>query len=439
MTTSDPAALYHDHVATRQRAAEAALAATGFDGLVIHSGTPFTYFADDMDAPFHETPHFAHWVPLSGPHHLLHVRPGRPPRVVRHAPEDYWYEQRPLGSPFWAEELEVVEASDARSAWKALELGPRTAFVGDASEEAAAAGFARDAIQPAKLLARLDWDRSTKTPYEVACLRRATESSARGHAAARAAFQDGASELEIHHAYVEAVGCIDQDLPYAAIVALDENGAILHYVGKRTRRDGKVLLIDCGAQHLGYGCDITRTWTSDAADPLFRELVEGMDALQLELCDAVKPGLAYPDLHHAAHLAIADLLERTGILRVGGEEAVTRGLSTPFFPHGLGHFLGIQTHDVAGHQAGPDGGEVPPPARHPYLRTTRTIEAGMVFTVEPGLYFIEMLLRPHRSGPERDAFDWKTIDRLAPLGGIRIEDNLVVTSDGHENLTRPLV
>jgi Xaa-Pro dipeptidase len=190
---------------------------------------------------------------------------------------------------------------------------------------------------------------------------------------------------------------------------------------------------------MGYGCDITRTWTTDAAEPLFRELVKGMDAVQLELCDLVKPDLAYPDLHHAAHLAIADLLHGHGILKVGGEEAVARGLSTPFFPHGLGHFLGIQTHDVGGHQAGPDGGTAPPPAKHPYLRTTRTLEPGMVFTMEPGLYFIEMLLRPHRTGPEKDAFDWKTIDRLAPMGGIRIEDNVVTTVAGHENLTRPFI
>ena len=118
---------------------------------------------------------------------------------------------------------------------------------------------------------------------------------------------------------------------------------------------------------------------------------------------------------------------------------MSRGLSYPFYPHGLGHFLGIQTHDVAGHQAAPEGGSNPPPEKHPALRTTRTIEKDMVFTVEPGLYFIDMLLRPHREGPEKDAFDWATIDRLTPFGGIRIEDNIVVTADGHTNLTRPHV
>ena len=98
-------AAYAEHVATRQRTTERALAAAGFDAVVIQSGSPFTYFVDDMDAPFHPTPHFAHWTPLEGPLHLLFVRPGKKPRLVRVAPEDYWYEQSPLGSPFWGSGL----------------------------------------------------------------------------------------------------------------------------------------------------------------------------------------------------------------------------------------------------------------------------------------------------------------------------------------------
>jgi Xaa-Pro dipeptidase len=74
---------YPQHVATRQRTTETALAATKLDALVIQSGVPFTYFVDDMDAPFHPTPHFAHWTPLEGPFHLLHIRPGKKPRLVR--------------------------------------------------------------------------------------------------------------------------------------------------------------------------------------------------------------------------------------------------------------------------------------------------------------------------------------------------------------------
>lgn len=433
------AAYYPAHVAERQKKAEAALAAAGFDSLVIQAGHPFTYYVDDMDAPFHPTPHFAHWCPLDGPHHLLAIRPNEKPLLVAVKPEDYWYEQTPIGKPFWASQFEIKEVADERSAWKLVAPKGRAAYVGDTPVRAQEHGIAASSCNPQALVAQLDWDRSYKTHYEVECISEAQVIAARGHKAARAAFESGASELEIHQAYVAAAGVVDKDLPYESIIALDQNGAILHYCSKRTQRNGKVLLIDVGAQVHRYASDITRTWTTTKADTLFRELVDGMETLQRKLCAMVRPGLAYLDFHLAAHVAIGDLLFATGILKKNGADALELGLTTPFFPHGLGHFLGIQVHDVAGRQKSPAGGIVPPPREHPYLRTTRTIEEHQVFTVEPGLYFIEMLLRSHRAGPHKDAFDWKTIERLRDHGGIRIEDNVLVTPDGHRNLTRPHV
>jgi Xaa-Pro dipeptidase len=167
--------------------------------------------------------------------------------------------------------------------------------------------------------------------------------------------------------------------------------------------------------------------------------VRGVDELQQTLCADVRPGVPYPEVHRRAHVLIGDLLHQAGILRTSGEEALALGLTRPFFPHGVGHFLGIQVHDVAGHQRGAAGGTESPPPEHAYLRTTRRIEERQVFTIEPGLYFIEMLLREHRTGPYAELFDWPLIERLKPCGGIRIEDNLVVTADGHRNLTRPWI
>ena len=430
---------YAAHIRERQQRAEAALAAEGFDALLVSSGEPFRYFADDVDAPFRSTPHFAHWVPMEGPHHLLLVRPGARPRLVRFAPEDYWYEQAPLGAPFWAREFELEEVSDEAAAWERVRVPGRVAYVGDAPHKAREHGFERSALNPPALVARLDWERSYKTDYELACLEEAERLAARGHVAARAAFEAGASELEIHQAYVAAVGCVDKELPYESIVALDEKGATLHYVGKRQTRGGHVLLIDSGAKHLGYCSDVTRTWTRPGCESVFRDLVNGVDALQQELCAAVKPGVPYPEIHRQAHVLIGDLLHESGILQPAGEDAFAAGLTRPFFPHGVGHFLGIQVHDVAGHQQKATGGTQAPPPEHPYLRTTRTIEERQVFTIEPGIYFIEMLLREHRSGPSARLFDWALIERLKRCGGIRIEDNLVVTADGQRNLTRPHV
>ena len=426
---------YRDHVQELQRRTEEALSVTGFEGLVIHSGTPFRYFADDEDAPFHPTPHFAHWLPLRTPWNLLVIRPGERPLLINFAPEDYWYEKLPLGNPYWAEPFEIKSVGKADQVWEELPKNGRYAFHGDCPELAGENGFAKDVINSEELVARLDWNRSYKTGYEVDCIDEASKLGAVAHKAAREAFESGASELDTHYAYVQALELTDNDLPYPSIVAFDSKGAILHYHNKK-QREGHVLLIDCGAAHQGYASDITRTWTKPSCDSLFREMVERFDAMEKTLCADVKPGLGFPELHHTAHVRIGDLLHEAGVLKVAGEEAAGKGLTRPFFPHGLGHFLGIQVHDVAGHQKEPAGGTNTPPERYPFLRTTRAIEEHQVFTVEPGLYFIEMLLRDHREGENKDLFDWDLIERLAPFGGMRIEDNVVVTKDGHRNLTR---
>ena len=133
---------------------------------------------------------------------------------------------------------------------------------------------------------------------------------------------------------------------------------------------------------------------------------------------------------------LAALLKEHGILDAEPDEAASLGLTRPFYPHGLGHLLGIQVHDVAGKLAGPGGGTAPPPPLHPTLRTTRILEPGMAVTIEPGCYFIPMLLRPFRGQEHSRRFNWKLIEELSALGGIRIEDDVLVTSAGSRNLTR---
>jgi Xaa-Pro dipeptidase len=427
------ATLFKAHVDRLQRETEKALAATGHESLVVSSGAPFTYFADDQDAAFRSVPHFAHWCPLGGPHHLLHVVPGKKPRLIRHAPEDYWYEQGGVTEGFWLDAFAFEERSSADAVWEALGKPGKAAYVGNELARASASGLAPN---PQPLTARLDWLRSYKDDYEVRSLEEATALGARGHVAAREAFAAGASELEIHQAFLRGAGSTEAQLPYGTIVALDEKAATLHYESKRATRGGKVLLLDAGAQSRGYASDITRTTPAPACDARFVELVELVDAAQQDLVKAAVPGRPYLEVHLQAHAAVARALAELKILRVSAEEAFVKGYTHPFFPHGVGHHLGIQVHDVAGKQSDPQGTPAPPPKEHPYLRNTRTIEPGHVFTIEPGVYFIPMLLRRYRSGPDAAAFDWDAIDSLTPLGGVRVEDNVVVTASGPRNLTR---
>ena len=422
----DLAALFSQHVERLQVETEKALADTGFGSLVVSSGAPFTYFADDRDAPFEPVPHFAHWCPLGGPHHLLHLVPGQKPRLVRHAPEDYWYEQGGVTDPFWLGAFHFEEAGSVEAAWKALGRPANAAYVGNEAERAAAAGLA---VNPAALTSRLDWVRSYKDEYEVRCLEEATALGARGHRAAREAFAAGASELEIHQAFVRAVGCTEAQLPYTTIVALDEKAATLHYESKRSVRDGRVLLLDAGAQSRRYACDITRTTPAPACDAALRGSSPfGWTPSSRSWPRRPCPGDPTSRSTSRPTSGVARILADLRLVRVSAEEALAKGYTHPFFPHGIGHHLGIQVHDVAGRQNDPSGTPAPPPPEHPYLRNTRTIEPGHVFTIEPGIYFIPMLLRPFRSGPDASAFDWDAIDALTPLGGVRVEDNVVVTA-----------
>ena len=425
--------LFSKHVARLQAETEKALGETGLDSLVLSSGMPFTYFADDRDAPFEPIPHFAHWCPLTGPHHVLHVVPGRRPRLIRYAPEDYWYEQDGVTEGFWLPALDLEEAGTLDAVWKRVGQPKRAAYVGNETVRANAAGLTSN---PRELVARLDWVRSYKDEYEIHCIEEATVLGVRGHRAAREAFATGASEMEVHQAYVRAVGTTEAELPYTTIVALDEKGATLHYESKRAVRDGRVLLLDAGAQVRRYASDITRTTTAPSCDPRLAAIAGSMDGLEQELASASVPGRPYLDVHIEAHRGIARILTEHGLLKVGADEAFEKKLTHPFFPHGIGHHLGIQVHDVAGKQSDPQGTPAPPPKEHPFLRNTRTIEPGHVLTIEPGLYFIPMLLRPFRSGPDASAFHWETIDALTPLGGVRVEDNVVVTESGSRNLTR---
>ena len=114
------------------------------------------------------------------------------------------------------------------------------------------------------------------------------------------------------------------------------------------------------------------------------------------------------------------------------DRAVAEGVTRAFCPHGLGHSLGLQVHDVAGLRH-PDGSPAPAPEHHPALRLTRTLRPGMVVTIEPGLYFIDMLLAPLRN--TKLPINWALVDQLSPCGGIRIEDNVVVTESGFSNVT----
>jgi Xaa-Pro dipeptidase len=162
-----------------------------------------------------------------------------------------------------------------------------------------------------------------------------------------------------------------------------------------------------------------------------------MDALQQRLCAGIRAGRDYREVHLEAHRAIGALLQESGLVHCDADTAVAERVTSVFFPHGIGHLLGLQVHDVAGLAADPEGTrEIPRPDGHPFLRLTRVLEPGFVVTVEPGLYFIDLLLEQARADGRGRHIRWDAVDRLKPFGGIRIEDDVACTAGAPENLTR---
>lgn len=429
------ASLYADHVSTMSARSAAALAAAGYESLAIYAGRAPSFFLDDQHYPFKINPHFKAWAPqLDAADSWIVYRPAARPRLLFMQPADYWHKPPATPSGYWTGHFEIDVIRDGGAARERLQGLPRCAFIGEWRDEFQDWGFA--AHNPQRLIELLHYPRAIKTAYELECMRQASARGAAGHRAAEAAFRAGATEFEIHMAFLRATGHTDNELPYHTIIALNENAAVLHYqhLERQAPAQRRSFLIDAGAEVAGYASDITRTYSYLEDD--FQALIDGVHDLQLELCAEVRSGTDYADIHLSAHRRIAALLRHSGLIDMNADDAVSSGLSGVFFPHGIGHLLGLQVHDVSGFTVDAGGTQKARPEGHPYLRLTRTLEPGFVVTIEPGLYFIESLLEAARGGAHGRYIDWREVDRFKPFGGIRIEDNVACTAGEPENLTR---
>ena len=430
--------LYPQHIEEMQSRTREALQRESLDGLIIHSGQNKRKFLDDNDYPFAVNPQFKAWVPvIDNPNCWLIVNGVDKPKLIFYRPHDFWHKVPPEPSEFWAEHFDITMLAQADAVEKHLPYDKaKYAYIGEYLEVARALGF--ENVNPDRVMHYLHYQRGYKTDYELQCMREANRIAVDGHRAAQQAFIQGLSEFDINLAYSCATRQGDNTVPYTSIVALNENAAILHYMVPDTATPDafRSFLIDAGANFNGYAADITRTYCNGEHE--FGELIQAMDAVTLGLVDKLKPGIPYADIHVMAHQQIASILSEFGLVNLSGADIVEQGISKTFFPHGIGHFLGLQVHDVAGHAADDRGTPNPPPAEHPFLRTTRIVEARQVFTIEPGLYFIDSLLGELKASEQSKYINWNVIDRFRPYGGIRIEDNVIVHRERNENMTRDL-
>lgn len=446
MTQNKDAAegLFNPHLDQITKNWQDALAFAGFDAAIVTAGEARNHFLDDQAPALKLNPHFLQWCPSeTAQGSALLIRPGTRPALFFLRPDDYWHQ--PPETPHWAASFEVQTFADRASLLEAvrkagLQAGNHIALVGESGHDALSDIQPQD-VNPLLLLNHLHYGRAVKTEFELASMAAATGKAVRGHLAARDAFAGGASEFEINLAYLAGAGQLPAELPYQNIVALNEHAGVLHYQHYDRERPAArhSFLIDAGGSHNGYAADITRTYSAThgaATDGLFSELVERLDAAQQALIETMASGTPYLDLHVKMHQALADILVDSGLLTCSAAEAFDDGLTEVFLPHGLGHLIGLQTHDVGGQQSAVEGGTRPPPENYAALRLTRTLVDNMPVTIEPGLYFIPMLLDAARVGSGRSRINWSLIEKLLPCGGIRIEDNVYLRDGQLINITR---
>ncbi|MDB6093946.1 MAG: Xaa-Pro dipeptidase, partial [Verrucomicrobia bacterium] len=277
--------------------------------------------------------------------------------------------------------------------------------------------------------------RRAKDATEVELLRRAASATAAGYKKIPALLRPGVTEraiqVELEAEFFRHGGT---RTGYGSIVGTGPNSAILHFEpGARAARAGDFLLIDAGAEVDRYVCDVTRTFVVGQATAFQRDLYQiVLSAEERALARCVR-GAEWRDLHLRAAIEMTEGLVNMGIMRGRADSLVEQEAHTLFFPHGLGHMVGLGVRDGSGQLPGRPKS---PRASLATLRLDLPLEPGYVVTVEPGLYFIPALLNdPKRRERFRDCVNWSLAEQHLQVGGVRIEDNVLVTAGAPENLT----
>jgi len=418
--------------------------------VLVPSGLPVPVAGTDQAHDFH-----AH------PEHQYLVGASCPGATVAFDPGDGWTLFAPIASEedrIWSGESEPLALLAARtgldrvvpatglSGWLERHRGEPVAIIGNTDiavrparygvENWAALELERDETLAARLSEAVSVARRAKDPAELALMRAAAAASSAGHHAGIRLARPGLSErqlqIEIEVEFYRAGG---ERTAYSSIVGGGPNGAVLHFMPtSRPFAARDLVLVDAGAEVGGYASDVTRTYpVGERFEGIQRDLYQLVLDVQEGAIAATRPGTEYRDLHMAASRQLASGLVQLGILRGEADSLVERDAHALFFPHGLGHMLGLATHDAGGCLAGRE-----PSDRFglKYLRADLPLAANHVVTIEPGIYFIPALLDdPERRRMFSDAVNWELVDRLRGFGGIRIEDDVLVTASGCEVLT----
>lgn len=280
----------------------------------------------------------------------------------------------------------------------------------------------------------IDECRVVKDSYEVALIRKANQISTLAHIEAQKAARTATNEEQLYGAFIGT--CISNgahDQAYHSICATGTSCATLHYVRNDMPLQDKLnVLLDAGAEYDCYCSDITRTFPlSGTFTPESQTIYDIVKEMQEVAFGMLHAGVQWEDVHAKTHKIAIKGLVKAGILVGSEEELFEKRVSVAFYPHGLGHYLGMDTHDTGGHANYSD-----PDSMFKYLRVRGSVPAGAVITVEPGVYFCRFIIDPVLENPDLSKYiDKAVLDRYWDVGGVRIEDDVLITEQGYENLT----
>jgi len=363
----------------------------------------------------------------------------RPGAILTYDPEEGWREFLPVigaDEQLWSGDVSAEAGTPVSELgpWLEQRRGRRVSQLGapipNAPFDAAVAG---------ELRTRLDRVRRRKDALELTRMRLAADATRAGFATVVPLIAPGITEralqIEIEAEFFRHGA---DTVAYDSIIASGPNAAVLHHLPtERPLRAGELVLMDAGAERRGYDCDVTRTYpvsgdfSAEQADVY--ALVLQAQRAAIGRCRA---GVEYRDIHLAAALDVAQGLVDAGFLRGHAADLVEQGASALFFPHGIGHMVGLGVRDAGGYLPGRSRSDAPALR---FLRIDLPLEPGHVVTIEPGIYFPPHVLEdPEIRRRHRDTVVWNRVDTLRGFGGIRIEDNVLILDDGNEVLTRAI-
>ncbi len=286
--------------------------------------------------------------------------------------------------------------------------------------------------------------REIKSPEEIAEMEKAVTLSGKMHEAVMQRARPGRKESQMVGILHEIAAAEDCRLAYAAILTV--NGQTLHnHSHHNVMKEGQLLLGDFGAaSHMHYAGDITRTCpVGQKFSSRQKDIYQIVLDTENKAIESLKPGLSYKEVHLNAARNIVNGLKAVGLMKGDTEAAVREGAHALFFPHGLGHMIGLDVHDME------DYGEDQVGYGDDYRRSTqfglkslrlaKELKPGFVLTVEPGIYFVpELIDRWKADGQCKDFIDYQALEGYRDFGGIRIEDNVLITEKGFKVLGEPI-